>query len=288
MNRYWKMFAYPNRNRARRRACIALTLASAALGACTSLPLDRRAVADNHTHAYRLDGGGSPAVVFQSGLGDGAKVWGKVYRKVSEATTSVAYDRFGYGASSEVAGPRDPCTLAREQRDILRSAGVKPPYLLVGHSIGGLYQYVYAKMFPEDVAGLILLDPTHPDHWKHMQADTPALAGTIKTMRALFSSTMKREFDDQTVCLDTIDRTQPLRLPIRILVRTEFQLLERGNFEDMVRRLQGDWLKLTGAQRAEQVPRSGHYIQQDRPDVVVGAITEEVERLRRESADAAK
>jgi pimeloyl-ACP methyl ester carboxylesterase len=286
MNNYWKTIAFPRMNRARFRACFALVFASAPLIACTSLPLDRRVAVDNRSLAYRADGNGAPAVVFQSGFGDGAKAWSRIYGKVSEVTTALAYDRVGYGKSGEAGTARDPCTIAREQRDLLHISGVAPPYLLVGHSLGGLYQYVYAKMFPEEVGGLILLDPTHPDHWQHMQTDAPGLARTIRTMRVLFSTTMKREFDDQTVCLDKIDRAQPLRMPVRLLVRTDFQMLERGNFEQMVKRLQSDWLALTGAPRIEEVAGTGHYIQKDRPGAVIDAIREEIQKIRRDGSDA--
>ncbi|MBK7417536.1 MAG: alpha/beta hydrolase [Dechloromonas sp.] len=60
-----------------------------------------------------------------------------------------AYDRPGYGSNPASNTPRDPCTIATELRDQLRSAGLPPPYVLVGHSLGGLYQYVFARLYPE-------------------------------------------------------------------------------------------------------------------------------------------
>lgn len=63
--------------------------------------------------------------------------------------------------------------------ELLSTVGAQPPYLLVGHSLGGQYQYAYALLFPQDVAGMLLLDPTHPDHWTSLQREAPLTAATI-------------------------------------------------------------------------------------------------------------
>jgi glucans biosynthesis protein C len=121
------------------------------LGCAAAAPLQR-------------SGQGTPAVVFQSGLGDGPDVWRTVLPRVQAVTTAVALQRPGYGGSALPPGSRDACTIAAEQRAALQTAGIAPPYVLVGHSLGGLYQYVYARLYPHDVAALVLVDPTHPEH----------------------------------------------------------------------------------------------------------------------------
>jgi pimeloyl-ACP methyl ester carboxylesterase len=113
-----------------------------------------------------------------------------------------------------------------------------------------------------------------------LQADAPAMATTIKAMSVLFNPTMKREFADQRGCLDRVATLPPLRVPTRLLVRTEFGVPERGAFERVVVRLQSDWMALTGAQRIERIDGAGHYIQKDRPDAVRRAIEDSVRRAR--------
>ena len=223
--------------------------------------------------AYTLGGAGTPTVVLQSGLGDGKETWASIMVEAQKRHAVLAYDRPGYGDSASTIGPRDACTIAAEQRQLLRAAGVQPPYLLVGHSLGGLYQYAYAKLYPQEVAGLLLIDPTHPDHWKQMQSQAPAQAKVIKAMRVLtFDQAMRREFDAQADCLEKLDMNTPLRLPVKLLASTVFNPLESGAFQQFVRKNRVDWLRLTGAAQVEEVAGAGHYIHQDRPRAVLQAI----------------
>jgi pimeloyl-ACP methyl ester carboxylesterase len=257
----------------------AFMLSTIVMAACASLGSDQKISAASGEYAYKLEGRGFPSVVFQSGLGDSADVWSKVQASVSAFTAAIAYDRLGYGGSSSPRNARDPCTIATEQREMLTALGVQRPYILVGHSFGGLYQYAYAKLYPEDVAALILVDATHPDHWKRMQEDAPATAAAIKGMGIFFSAAMKREFADQATCLERMDK-QPLRIPVRLLVRSNFALSERGEFENMVLKLQKEWQTLIGAKQIEKVEGSGHYIQKDQTQAVVRAIHETVQQLK--------
>jgi pimeloyl-ACP methyl ester carboxylesterase len=250
------------------------------LASCASLTTNQRATTADGEFAYKLEGSGSPFVVFQSGLGDGADVWGKVLPATAAKTSAIAYDRLGYGGSASPRNARDPCTIASEQRAMLKAINAQRPFVLVGHSFGGLYQYVYAKLFPEDVAALILVDATHPDHWKRMQEDAPATATAMKSMSIFFGAAMKSEFSDQAACLERIDK-QPLRMPVRLLVRSNFALPERGAFENMVLKLQKEWQTLTGVSRIEKIDGSGHYIQKEKPEAVVRAIAETIDESRK-------
>ena len=109
-------------------------------------------------------GNGSPSVVFLSGAGTVGLDYLNVQRLAAELTTSVLYDRAGTGWSSPVERRRTSAQVTDELRELLRTAGVPAPYLLAGHSLGGLYARHYAQRFPGDVAGLLLLDPAHEDY----------------------------------------------------------------------------------------------------------------------------
>lgn len=223
--------------------------------------------------AYAVTGKGGPVVVLQSGLGDGMAVWDRVAPDLSHDYTVIRFDRPGRGGNPSTTAARNPCTIAAEQRALLQSAGLRPPYLLVGHSLGGLYQYVYARLYPAEVGGLVLLDPTHPRHWETMQREAPGAATMIRLVRTVgFSATDRREFDEQAACLDRLDNSRPLELPGRMLASGRFKPEERGEFERMVKRLRADWLRLTGWRELGIVPDAGHYIQKDSPEDVVAAI----------------
>jgi pimeloyl-ACP methyl ester carboxylesterase len=109
-------------------------------------------------------GSGSPAVVFLPGAGTVGLDYLNVQERAAELTTSAIYDRAGTGWSDRVELPRTSAQVTDELRDLLRTAGVPAPYVRVGHSLGGLYARHYAQRFPDEVAGLLLLDPAHEDY----------------------------------------------------------------------------------------------------------------------------
>jgi pimeloyl-ACP methyl ester carboxylesterase len=113
-------------------------------------------------------GDGGPAVVFLPGAGSSGMDFLNVQERAAELTTSVLYDRAGTGWSDRVELPRTSTEVTDELRELLRVAGVPAPYLLVGHSLGGLYARHYAQRFPVDVSGLVLVEPEHEDYDAHM------------------------------------------------------------------------------------------------------------------------
>lgn len=261
----------------------ALTLVLPLLFACASQPdaallqLDQ---AGGQRIAYRLEGQGTgPTVVLQSGLGDGQQVWAELLPRLSARHPVFSLDRPGYGGSPRSAGPRDPCTQARELRASLQAAGLAPPYLLVGHSIGGLYQHAFARLFPDEVAALLLIEPTHPQHWSTMEREAPALSSFVRTMRAtVFTTTMRDEFDAQTHCLASLPALAEPAPPALLLRRSEFPAMEQGVFADMVGRLWDDWRSLAAVQRVERLPGNDHYLPRTQPAAVAAAVDSLVAR----------
>jgi pimeloyl-ACP methyl ester carboxylesterase len=110
-----------------------------------------------------IAGSGQPAVVFENGAGEQLDVWRRTQDIVSGFATTIAYDRAGTGGSSDGPLPRDGRQVARELHAALQDSGVPPPYVLVGHSLGGLYVRVYATLYPQEVAALVLVDPSLHD-----------------------------------------------------------------------------------------------------------------------------
>lgn len=106
-------------------------------------------------------GTGSPTVVFESGIGQGKRNWAPVFNRVAELTRTVAYDRAGYGQSERSELPRDGLQIVLELREMLRAEGLEPPYVLVGHSLGGTMVKLFAKTWPQEVAGVVLVDARH-------------------------------------------------------------------------------------------------------------------------------
>ena len=114
-------------------------------------------------------------VVFESALGASSLTWRDVQAMVSGFAQACAYDRAGFGWSDAGPLPRTAGRIATELRALLLTAGVRPPYVLVGHSFGGLVARLYASRYPADLAGLVLLDPPTPEDWRHPSEERQAL-----------------------------------------------------------------------------------------------------------------
>ena len=98
-------------------------------------------------------------------MGSFSPNWHWVQEELAPTIRTVAYDRAGLGWSRRSGRPRDAQTIAVELRDALREAGIEPPYVLAGHSFGGLPVRAFVDLYPELAAGLILVDASHPDQW---------------------------------------------------------------------------------------------------------------------------
>src|SRR6185503_19472702 len=179
-------------NRARRRAarwairaialpCILLSAGCESLLAAEAAkehPVQGKLVDVGQGRRIQIDcrGEEGPTVVFQSG-GDvlGSTGWGPVLGKVSTHARACAYSRAGIMWSDPPNGAFDPEEVARDLHTALQAAGEKPPYVLVAHSRGGLYNMIFAGLYRDEIAGLVFADSSHPDQdEKFREAGLPA------------------------------------------------------------------------------------------------------------------
>ena len=112
-------------------------------------------------------GEGCPAVIFESGIAATCLNWTATLREVGRFTRACAYDRAGLGWSGPAATPRVPSNLVDELHALLAAARIPPPYVLAAHSFGGLLARAYTAKFPDEIAGLVLIDPLAATDWLH-------------------------------------------------------------------------------------------------------------------------
>lgn len=261
------------------RRIVALGL-SFALISCAAPKLDLKLDVGGHRLRCHLDGRGSPVVVFDSGMGDTLEVWDSVRPAVARFTAVVVYDRAGIGRSDPGPAPRTSRRIARELHALLSEAGVEPPYVLVGHSFGALNVLAYAAEYSEEVAGLVLVEPTPPDYPGREQELHPA-----EDHRRLASSidaappAIKQE---RAAIAESIDQARGARpgpdLPVIVLSASRRG--EHPGFRRAWTTMQTEFAREIRATRHLFAENSGHHIHADEPELVIEAIREVVETVR--------
>lgn len=265
------------------RGVLGLSAAALATG-CSSLPGSSLVPTSGGLREVAQAGAGGPSVIFEAGAGDGAEVWSKVYPEVARFTAVVAYSRSGYGVAAPRLTARTGEEVVRELRQLLAERGVKPPYVLVGHSLGGLYVELFAKLHPAEVAGLVLVDPTHPDHLARMRTERPGNYRVVQTMMALNrASTLGAELRglEETGRQWHAAPALPPR-PAIVLSATRASRLDGEGFAEFTRALQTEVVK--GWPGAEQrFVEATHYLQKEKPEDVIAAVKDVVDRVRASS-----
>ena len=144
-------------------------------------------------HRLRIDctGVGSPTVVLESGLGESSFYWARISAAVATSTRVCVYDRAGRGWSEAAPAPQDGLAVAADLHTLLSKSGNPGPYVLVGHSSGGVYVRIFAAKYPDEVAGMVLLDAQPPDPFTSLPdyaafyAGTPTLYGILPSVARL-------------------------------------------------------------------------------------------------------
>ena len=140
-----------------------------------------------HKLHINCTGTGSPTVVLEPGLGEPSTAMAWIAPDVATTTRVCVYDRAGRGWSEPAAGPQEGVQVANDLHTLLERAGEPGPYVLAGHSAGGIYVLNFAHLYPEQVAGMVLLDSMHPEQYTKI-ASWPAFYETFRRASALLPS----------------------------------------------------------------------------------------------------
>jgi pimeloyl-ACP methyl ester carboxylesterase len=139
--------------------------------------------------------------VLDAGLDDDHEIWDRIEPALARKTRTCSYDRSGVGGSD--VRPSEPAVVPAEQvvdelHELLAKAEVDGPHVLVGHSLGGLNARLYAARHPDDLAGIVFVDPTSPNYFEDGSAGPEALGAAI-SYRTAFDTTRSVELGDRPV-----------------------------------------------------------------------------------------
>jgi pimeloyl-ACP methyl ester carboxylesterase len=296
-------------------------------------------------------GSGERTVLFDAGGSDWSVVWALVQPEVARRARACAYDRAGLGHSDSGPAPRSPVAIVEDLHALVKAAGLQRPLVLVGHSLGGFNVKLYAALYPEDVAGLVLIDPSEERSWprtrswairrygdrlaarselldqrfigflaqryrecaeaagtRGLDPDSPGYARCSDPVRPQLGpevAAMRRKLQvspayqqaqaseiGSSVYADERSDQVYERLfrrhafgsrPLVVLTheeeRSQEPLEELGREQGL--RLHAETARLSRRGRHVTVAGSGHYIQLDKPEVVIAAIREVLDELER-------
>jgi pimeloyl-ACP methyl ester carboxylesterase len=271
-----------------------------------------------HLHCSGTSRASRPLVLLDAGLGGSSLDWSLVQPGVATFTRVCSYDRAGYGWSDAGPEPRTSGRLVSELHMLLVNAGVPGPYVLVGHSFGGLTMRLFASTYPQEVAGLVLVDSSHeedPTARQEILSGQPQLStcsglapfGIVRLFGLLdhFASAypsavqpvVKAHFSQTRFC-GTWDDESAAWGESTAQVRAARTHHKLGNLPLVVithgKRLDASWqafqndlANLSSRSTHLMATRSGHAIMLDQPDLVSAAIKEVVTRVEKHRADLA-
>ena len=219
----------------------------------------------------RVEGAGSPAVIFEAGFYDTMQAWAPVLPEIAKLTRVFAYDRAGLGESEPAKTPRTYDAIASELHAVLQRQKVVPPYVFVGHSFGGVIARAFTARYPNEVIGIVFVDPmTEAMYSKetvaHNVADQDerlrhAPAGVLAEWAFL-----KEETLNNYPILRAIPKPNvPMTLLVSRLDRPE-------GWTDAVLKQYGPWITERDDSSMFVTSNSSHYIQRDEPELVIDAI----------------
>jgi pimeloyl-ACP methyl ester carboxylesterase len=262
-------------------------------------------------------GEGSPTVILESGLGDSYVSWRKVQPQMAKFTRVCSYDRAGLGFSDSSPRPRTSRVIAEELHALLHAADIAPPYVLVGHSMGGFDVRLFASLYRSEVAGMVLVDSSHPEQDNRFPPELKNMEGSWRREAEFLEYTMPfgipRLLD---LCeTDALSRAAECNFhsarenvaELKAFSESAAEAAAAGSLSDLPlavlshdpdrpssdlpadlakptndawEKMQEELAHLSSKGTQAIAKNSGHYIQIDRPEMVINAVHSVVEQVR--------
>ena len=279
---------------------------------------------DGHKMHLDCTGQGAPTVVLESGLWNDWVVWYKVQPAISKFTQVCSYDRAGLGFSDPRPDQQpDSRNIAHNLYTLLANAGVNPPYVLVGHSLGGIHILDYQNLYPADVVGMVLVDSGHPDQENRVPPEMkkiqsrlyfksklwglvlplgltrlmgacgggpPEIRAMQRTVECRWQTVKAREAEVNALGASSEGRHAGSlgSIPLVVLSRDPEKGAAPGlipaelsrQFEDQWVQMQEELAHLSTNSSRVVATGSTHYVQLDRPDLVIAAIQQVLDAAR--------
>jgi pimeloyl-ACP methyl ester carboxylesterase len=243
---------------------------------------------DDRKLAYHCVGSGSPTVILETGLGAESSEWSSIQHAIGAITRTFRYDRIGRGASDAAKSPRTAGDMVEDLHSLLEAARISGPYVLVGHSFGGLLMRLFAHRYPTEVGALLLLDGMNENQFdvigSALPPPTPDDSPMLRDFREFWTGGWRHpestaERIDFAGSFRQVKEVHSLgRLPIHIISAgtvTNSQFTpdrHRARLQSLWDGLQSRFLWLSPLATQSFALNSGHFVQREAPELVIEAI----------------
>jgi len=249
---------------------------------------------------YRCTGEGTPTVIIEPGGGVSLETvfswgrpigWAAVVPQVSKLTRVCVYDRAGLGRSDAAPMPRTSLDVAKDLHELLERAHIAPPYVFAGQSFGGMNARMFASLYPQTMAGMVLVDSSHPDLYPELAKVLPAAtrgeSEFLEGWRKGPDLSKTREWIDLKANGDLVRATGGIGdKPLIVLTQSpgwndpfapdDVEPL----IDEVTQRLARQLLTLSSDSKLIVAKKAGHNIQAEEPQLVIDAISDVVRRVR--------
>ncbi len=231
-------------------------------------------------HRLYLDctGEGSPTVILDAGMGGASDSWSRIQPEIAKFTRVCSYDRANTGQSDSVPKPRTIEQIVDDLHNLLTNAKVPAPYVLVGHSFGGMNVRMYADKYPANAAGMVLVDSSLEDLFARWDAFVDAESMKRKRARMIDNP---EGVDWEATCAKVRAANWRSNIPLIVLTQGKDEDLSKIASEDVetvkkmgqvFRELQVDLTRHSSNSKQIIAEKSGHNIHDDQPALVIDAI----------------
>jgi pimeloyl-ACP methyl ester carboxylesterase len=242
---------------------------------------------------YVVSGRGAPAIVLFNGAGMTLGGWRALYPGIEQLGTVLAWNRFGIAGSDPPERIQSGAVVIASVRELLQYAGLEPPWVLVGHSLGGLYANLFARLHPQEVAGVLMLEATHPRDHEVLRMDEAQIVRSLRKVlqlpEGLFRENLHSEVEAVGHVVQEVRAAGPFpEVPVAVVTGGMPPPKWIMAHEALEARLahQRELARLSPLGEHTVARKSGHFPQLSEPQLVLDALAKLLSRARRAAPSA--
>jgi pimeloyl-ACP methyl ester carboxylesterase len=249
----------------------------------------RKVKINKSSFEYKVTGKQTPTFILLSGYGEPIESWKMVRHEIDQHGKVFTYNRLGTGGSDQPTSTQCGKTIISDLRAILEKLGIFPPYILVGHSIGGLYAALYGQLYPSEVLGAILIEPTHPDHEERFKKISPPfhvrfVNGYYDFFEKLFNKNTFNEMKSFEVTANQFSSSGSFPdVPLTVITGSKKMPFEPDNLRELHLSNQKELASISSKGKFIIAKDSGHFPQTTQPKLVSEAIVKLIKQVNHEN-----